>query len=122
VEHYVLLELGCAEAFAYEAQDVACDWQEDAALAEARVQAHAQRQEHFPELLVCKGCQVLVCVKCEVLDQERGDKAGRQGVDAERHSSRERVSNFLLHAADHESKSVSLLHACAILQFKHVLE
>ena len=102
----MLLELGCAQARTDEAQDVACDGEEGAELAEARVQAHAQRQEDVPELFVCQGRELLVVVKGEVLDQERGDEARAQGVDTERHSAREGVPDFLLHDADHECDSV----------------
>ena len=117
----MLLELGCAEARTDEAQDVACDGEEGAELAEARVQAHAQRQEDFTELFVCQGRELPVVVKGEVLDQERGDEARAQGVDAKGHSARERVSDFLLHDADHECDSVVFFKLRRSLRHVHIL-
>ncbi len=71
----MLLELGGAEARAGEAQDVGGEREQRALLAEARVQAHTQRQEDVLELIVREGGEVLVVVKGEILDEKRRHKA-----------------------------------------------
>ena len=95
----MLLELRRAEAGADEAQEVGVEGEEGAALAEARVEAHAERQQHVFELPVCKGGEAVVVVEREVLDEEGGDEAGAQGVDAEGHGAGEGVPHLLLHDA-----------------------
>jgi hypothetical protein len=95
----VLLELRVAEAGADGAQGVGVEGEEGAALAEARVEAHAEREEHVFELPVREGSEAVVVEECEVLDEEGAEEAGAQGVDAEGHGVGEDVPDLLLHDA-----------------------
>jgi len=99
VKDDVLLELGRAEAGADEAKGVGVEAEKRAVLAEAGVHAHAERQQHFLELPVRERGEAVVGVEREVLDEEGGDEAGAQGVDAEGHGAGEGVPDLLLHDA-----------------------
>ena len=54
-------------------------------LAQARVQTHAQSEQQRAELPVRESGEVAVVVEREIFDEEGGDEAGAQRVDAERH-------------------------------------
>lgn len=96
----MLLELRRGEAGADVAEGVGVEGEEGAALAEAGVEGHAEGEEHVFELPVREGSEGGVVVEREVLDEERGDEAGAEGVDAEGHGAGEGVPDLLLHDAD----------------------
>jgi hypothetical protein len=54
-------------------------------LAQARVQTHAQSEQQRAELPVRESGEVAVVVEREIFDEEGGDEAGAQRVDAARH-------------------------------------
>ena len=81
-------------------QQVVVEREQGAARAEARVRAHAEREQQGAELAVGEGCEVAVVVEREVLDEQRGHEAGAERVDRERHRAGEGVAHLLVHDVD----------------------
>ena len=105
VADYVMSELRCAEARAHAPQELIVHAEPRALQAHALVQAHAQRQQNVFELQMREHCEISVVLKREIVDQERGDEARTQRVDAEGHGAREGVSHFSLHDLDQTQHS-----------------
>ena len=81
----VLCELRGGELRAYAPQHVVLQGEQRTVLAQARVQTHAQSEDECAELPVRESGEVAVVVEREIFDDEGGDEAGAQSVDAERH-------------------------------------
>ena len=85
VKDNVLCELRGGELRAYAPQDVVLQGEQRTVLAQVRVQTHAQSEQQRAELRVRESGEVAVVVEREIFDEERGDEARAQSVDAERH-------------------------------------
>ena len=81
----MLYELRGGELRAHALQHVVLQGEQRTALPEARVQTHAQSEEECAELPVRESGEVAVVVEREIFDDEGGDEAGAQSVDAEGH-------------------------------------
>lgn len=100
VEDNVAHDLRGAEARADGLEEVGVEGEEGAARAEAGVLAGVEREEDAAVLRGREGGEVGVVVQREVLDEECGDEARSEGVDAEGYVAGEGVVNLLLHDVD----------------------